>query len=141
MIPVPHPGAKGAKPAHNQSILRSYVYDPSKGMCHTDSMTSPDFRDGSPRDRGARTSRGRDVSNAVAERERGRRRLNATTATVGFASVAAAGVVAISLPGSTHAAVTHPGKSTAISTPSKSTGSAGSRLVQFGRLELLQFRL
>jgi hypothetical protein len=68
-------------------------------------MSSPEFRDGSPR---ARAPRGaaRNVMLAVAERERGRRRLNATTVTVGFASVAAAGVVAVTLPGSTHAAVT-----------------------------------
>ena len=101
-------------------------------MCQTYSMTSPDFRDRSPRDRAARAGRARDVSNAVAERERGRRRLNATTATVGFASVAAAGVVAMALPGSTHVAVTHTGKSSASSTAGTSNtgtsnaGSAGS---------------
>lgn len=49
----------------------------------------------------------------MAERERGRKRLAATTTAVSFASVAAAGVVALLLPGSTHASV--------------STGSAGTK--------------
>jgi hypothetical protein len=111
--------------ARKQSILRTYIYKAYKWMCQTYSMTSPDFRDGSPRDRGARAGRARDVSNAVAERERGRRRLNATTATVGFASVAAAGVVAVSLPGSTHAAVTHPGKSSASAASGSGTSNTG----------------
>ena len=42
---------------------------------------------------------GRQVARAVAEREQGRRRLNATTVTVSLASVAVAGVVAVILPG------------------------------------------
>ena len=69
-------------------------------------MSSPEFRNGSPRARAPRDGAARNVMHAVAERELGRRRLKATTVTVGFASVAAAGAVAVSLPGSTHAAVT-----------------------------------
>lgn len=71
-----------------------------------------------------------DVSHAVAERERGRRRLNATTVTVSLASVAAAGAVAAGLPGSTHTTVTDTGSSPAGShagsAGSSSTGTAGS---------------
>ena len=63
----------------------------------------------------------RQVALAVAEREQGRRRLNATTVTVTCASVVAAGVVAAMLPGSSHAAVTKPG-----STKPGSSSSAGS---------------
>ncbi|HTU05493.1 MAG TPA: hypothetical protein VMG13_08065, partial [Trebonia sp.] len=55
-------------------------------------------QNGSPRARDGL----RQMSRAIAERERGRRRLNAATATVGFASVLAAGAVAAVLPGSTH---------------------------------------
>jgi hypothetical protein len=61
----------------------------------------------------------RQVALAVAEREQGRRRLNATTVTVTCASVVAAGVVAAMLPGSSHAAVTKTGSSS-------SAGSSGS---------------
>jgi hypothetical protein len=57
-------------------------------------MSNPQFR-----------TRPSAVTRAVAERERGRKRLAATTATVSFASVAAAGVVALLLPGSTHASI------------------------------------
>ena len=60
-------------------------------------MESWDDRNGLPRGHGA----ARHVSRAVAERERGRRRLNTATATVGVASLLAAGAVAAALPGST----------------------------------------
>jgi cellulose 1,4-beta-cellobiosidase len=63
----------------------------------------------------------RQVARAVAEREQGRRRLNATTTTVSLASVALAGVVAVVLPGSSHAATSTGSKSSSGS--SASTGS------------------
>jgi hypothetical protein len=68
----------------------------------------------------------RQVALAVAEREQGRRRLNATTVTVTCASVVAAGVVAAMLPGSSHAAVTKPGSpSSAGSSDGSSSNPAG----------------
>jgi hypothetical protein len=84
-------------------------------------MYSWDDRTRSPRARGA----ARQVAHAVAERERGRRRLNAATATVGFASVVAAGAVAAVLPGSTHAAATSPGSTRAGSSSAASGASGG----------------
>lgn len=54
--------------------------------------------------------RNRQVAQAVAERELGRRRLNAATVGVAVASVAAAGAIIAVLPGSSHAA-TVPGTS------------------------------
>jgi hypothetical protein len=54
---------------------------------------------------------GQQVARAVAEREQGRRRLNATTTTVSLASVAVAGVVAVMLPGTSHAATSTGSKS------------------------------
>jgi hypothetical protein len=47
----------------------------------------------------------REIARAVAEREQGRRRLNAATMTVSFASVAVAGALVAVLPGTTHATV------------------------------------
>lgn len=81
-------------------------------------MEGWDDRAGAPHARAG----ARQVSYAVAERERGRRRLNATTATVGFASVVAAGAVAVVLPGSTHPTVSSHGSSPA----STSTGGSSS---------------
>jgi hypothetical protein len=49
------------------------------------------------------------ITRAIAERERGRSRLTATTATVTLASLAAAGVVAVGLPGPAAAHTTTPG--------------------------------
>jgi hypothetical protein len=73
-------------------------------------------------------SAARQVARAVAEREQGRRRLNATTVTVTCASVLAAGTVAAILPGSSHAAVTKTSGSTSSGTSgtSGSSGSSGS---------------
>jgi hypothetical protein len=52
------------------------------------------------------------VNTAIAEREQGRARLNSTTVTVGFASVAVAAVVGFSLPGpASHATTTNSGTS------------------------------
>src|SRR5580700_3454661 len=82
-------------------------------------MDSWDDRNGAPRGHGA----ARHVSRAVAERERGRRRLNTTTATVGVASLLAAGTVAAVLPGSTSKASTHSSGSTSTSSPGASTGA------------------
>ena len=65
----------------------------------------------------------RQIARAVADREQGRRRLNAATVTVAAASVAVAGVVVAVLPGSSHAAVQGNGGT---SNSSPSTGSAGS---------------
>jgi hypothetical protein len=48
-------------------------------------------------------------SRAVADRERGRSRLNALTAAAGVASLAAAGAVALALPGPVSAATQHSG--------------------------------
>lgn len=53
---------------------------------------------------GARGRSRRGVREAIAERERGRSRLTATTATVGVTSLAIAGVVAVGLPGSASSA-------------------------------------
>lgn len=62
------------------------------------------------------------IALAVAEREQGRRRLNATTVTVGLASVAVAGVVVAVLPGASHAAT----QSSSSSGSSSTSGSDGS---------------
>jgi hypothetical protein len=52
------------------------------------------------------------VNTAITEREQGRARLNSTTVTVGFASVAVAAVVGFSLPGPvSHATTTNTGTS------------------------------
>jgi len=65
----------------------------------------------------------RQVARAVAEREQGRRWLNGATATVAVSSVAAAGVIAVILPGTTHTAAKSGGSSSS-STPSSSTPSS-----------------
>jgi hypothetical protein len=96
-------------------------------------MNSRDETEGSERDR-ARARRNasyaaaRQMARAVADREQGRRRLNATTVGVSFASVVAAGIVVAVLPGSTHASVTgNPaGKSTSSSSGTAKTGSSSS---------------
>jgi hypothetical protein len=66
----------------------------------------------------------REIARAVAEREQGRRRLNATTMTVSFASVAVTGALIAVLPGATHATVKDSGTSPG-STPNSSTSSSG----------------
>jgi hypothetical protein len=66
----------------------------------------------------------REIARAVAEREQGRRRLNATTMSVSFASVAVTGALIAVLPGATHATVKDSGTS-GTSSPSSSS-SAGS---------------
>src|ERR1700733_13439519 len=90
-------------------------------------MDSWDDRNGAPRGHGA----ARHVSRAVAERERGRRRLNTTTATVGVASLLAAGAVAAVLPGSTSKASTHSsGPPSNSSGPNSSNSSSSSSNLQ-----------
>jgi hypothetical protein len=75
---------------------------------------------------GERASGGaRRIARAVAEREQGRRRLNATTVTVSAVSVLAVGGVAAILPGAAHATSTSTGKSSSASSGS-STGSSPS---------------
>jgi len=84
-------------------------------------------------------ARQRDVLRAVAARERARRRLRNTTGSVGLASVVAGGVLALVLPGSTHAhssdagpaasgssapAGTQPGRPGGTSSASATSGSA-----------------
>lgn len=85
-------------------------------------MNSWEDRNGTRR---AQAESRRSVSRAVAERERGRRRLNAATATVGFASVVAAGAVAAVLPGSTHKTVTNSGSSSASTNTGGSSSNSG----------------
>jgi hypothetical protein len=73
------------------------------------------------------SNREEQVTRAVAEREQGRRRLNATTVTVSLASVAVAGVVAATLPGASHAAVvTIPGTNSSSSGTSDGSSSSSS---------------
>jgi len=102
-------------------------------------MNAWDEPAGSERDRArgrrnASYAAARQLARAVADREQGRRRLNATTMTVSFASVVAAGVVVAVLPGSTHASTsgTSSDKGTSSSsgattpTPASSSGSGSS---------------
>jgi hypothetical protein len=63
-------------------------------LCQTDGMSESVPRGGSP-DAAAHDARTR----GVADRERGRLRLNRVTAAVGVASLAATGAVALALPG------------------------------------------
>jgi len=74
----------------------------------------------------AQAAHARRVAQAVAEREEGRRRLNTTTATVSVASVLAAGVIAVVLPGTSHAAVTSKGSGSTSTGSSSSSGSGSS---------------
>ena len=78
----------------------------------------------------AERAHARRVARAVAEREEGRRRLKTTTVAVSVASVVTAGVVAVVLPGTSHAAAkgTSSGSSSSgsSSSGSGSTGSSGS---------------
>ncbi|MGD0698771.1 MAG: hypothetical protein ABSA02_02690 [Trebonia sp.] len=71
----------------------------------------------------------REIARAVAEREQGRRRLNATTMTVSFASVAVTGALIAVLPGATHAAEKDSGTSSHQNTSSGSgtTKSSGTK--------------
>ena len=105
-------------------------------VCDTGGMSSPEppgeWPYGQP---GRRHATARDLSRAVAERERGRRRLTAATATVSFASVVGAGVVAAVLPGSTHATVypsTQSGSSASTGTGSSSSADDGSGTANVG---------
>lgn len=68
-------------------------------------MSNPQFR-----------TRRSAVARAVAEREQGRKRLSSATAAVSVASLAAAGVVTVLLPGASHAA-TNTSKAPAAKTP------------------------
>ena len=64
------------------------------------------------------------VAAAVAARRQGQSRLRAATVTIGVAGLAAAGVVAYALPGSSHASTTGSGGSTGSAAASRSTGSS-----------------
>src|SRR5215813_10807216 len=88
-------------------VFRYGTNRPHKLVYHALSMSTPQFRSGAS-----------DMARAVAERERGRRWLTRTTAAISAASVAAAGLVAILLPGSTQA-------STGSSQRPASSGSTG----------------
>jgi hypothetical protein len=67
------------------------------------------------------------VRRAMAERERGRARVRSTTTTVTMASVAAAGIVALTLPGSTHkAASSSSGSSSSGTSANSGSGSSSS---------------
>lgn len=68
----------------------------------------------------------RQVARAVAEREQGRRKLNAATMTVTVASVAAAGVVVAVLPGTSHAATKSSSSSSSSTTSSSSNAGSSS---------------
>src|SRR5580700_5438684 len=63
---------------------------------------------------------------AVAARERGRSKVRSATTAVSLASVAAAGAVALVLPGSTHKTDTSSSSSSSSATPSSGTSSTGS---------------
>ena len=67
-----------------------------------------------------------DVLSIAAERQRGRSRVRGTTAAVGLAGLTTAGVVAFTLPGSTHSAVTSKGaaSSTGSSSPADHEGQS-----------------
>ena len=72
-----------------------------------------------------------DMLSVAAERQRGRSRVRGTTAAVGLAGLTTAGVVAFTLPGPTHSAVTSKGASptgaSSSSSPAPSSGDdAGS---------------
>jgi len=64
------------------------------------------------------------VAAAVAARRQGQSRLRAATVAIGVAGLAAAGVVAYALPGSSHASTTGSGGSTGSAAASRSTGSS-----------------
>ena len=64
------------------------------------------------------------VAAAVAARRQGQSRLRAATVTIGVAGLAAAGVVAYALPGSSHASTTGSGGSTGSAAASQNTGSS-----------------
>ena len=81
-------------------------------------------RPSAPRRSAGQASKAHQVAQAVADREEGRRRLNATTVSVSFASVVVAGAVVAILPGSTHAAGTSTGSNS--SSSSSSSGNSGS---------------
>ena len=66
----------------------------------------------------------RPVAAAAAARRLGQSRLRATTVTIGVAGLAAAGVVAYALPGSSHASTTGSGGSTGGAAASQNTGSS-----------------
>src|SRR5271165_2261203 len=100
----------------NESVLRRFMNGVYNCVCQTDSMSSQERRRGAARD----------LSRAVAERDRGRRRLKTATATVSFASVAVAGVVAVVLPGSTHKTATSSNSSSSGSSAASGTGSTSS---------------
>ncbi len=107
------------RPVHSRSVCPHTLSGPAGGA--EDSQNSrrealgSGARLGQPqRRRGSLMSaRQRDVLRAVVAREQARRRLRTTTAGIGFASVVAGGVIAFTLPGSTH-------------TGSSATGSARS---------------
>jgi len=87
--------------------LREIVNPARRLLCQTNGMSEVGARGGSPRG----------VPEAIAERERGRSRLIATTVTAGVASLAVTGVVAVVLPG--------PASSATVTTPGTSTGTSG----------------
>jgi hypothetical protein len=63
-----------------------------------------------------------DMLSMAAERQRGRSRVRGTTAAVGLAGLTTAGVVAFTLPGPTHSAVTSKGTAA----PTGASGSSSS---------------
>jgi hypothetical protein len=67
----------------------------------------------------------REIARAVAEREQGRRRLNVTTVTVSFASVAVTGALIAVLPGTAHTTERDSGTSSHQITANSSGGSSG----------------
>ena len=93
-----------------QNILRQFSDSTYRRACNTTSMCEQRGRRASAERGGggerANAQAARRVAQAVAEREEGRRRLNATTVAVSVASVLAAGAVAVILPGTSHAAAT-----------------------------------
>ncbi len=73
------------------------------------------------------SARQRDVLRAVAARERARRRLRNTTASVGVAGVLAGGAIALALPGSTHARSSDASQATSGSSAGTGTKSAAGK--------------
>jgi hypothetical protein len=69
--------------------------------------------------------RKRDMLSVAAERQRGRSRVRGTTAAVGLAGLTTAGVVAFTLPGPTHSAVTSKGAASGTGTSGSSSPAGG----------------
>ncbi|HSZ41051.1 MAG TPA: hypothetical protein VK817_13945 [Trebonia sp.] len=90
-------------------------------------MSNPEFRNEASRGQRANPDATYAMARAVAERERGRHRLNVTTAILGISSAGVAGVIALLLPGATHAAAAKtvtPAKSSSSTSGSSTSGSS-----------------